>query len=607
MPTDTIPQRLVNQARLRPDRPAYFTREGGAWRAQSWRAYFDDVKRAGKALIALGMRPGQTVCILGFNRPEWAILDLAAMCVGGAPAGIYTTSSAEEVRYIVAHAESSLVLVENRAQWAKIDKERAGMPRLKHVVTMRVSEPIDDPLVMSWESFLERGKEVTDESFFARLDALEPGGLATLIYTSGTTGPPKAVMLSHRNLAWTALVASDLIRGGEGERTLSYLPLSHIAEQVFTLHGPVTMGSSVYFAESLAKMADNLREVQPTIFFGVPRVWEKMFAGISQKMAEAEGAKKLLLQWAREVGKSVSAIEGRGETPDLLLRAQYALAERLVYSKLKKAIGLADAKACVSGAAPIAVEVLELFHSLGIRVLEVYGQSEDTGPTSFNRPDRFRLGTVGPTLPGVSVKIADDGEILVKGPNVFLGYYKDPAATKEALTMDGWLRSGDLGTVDGQGFLHITGRKKDIIITAGGKNITPGNIEEALKQHPLIAEAVVIGDRRKFLVALITLDLEALERFASERGLSGEALHEQPAVQEELQRAVDGVNATLAKVETIKRFRVLPEPFSIEAGELTPTLKLKRRVVQERYAAEIDAMYAEQVGPGQGQAEEILR
>jgi long-chain acyl-CoA synthetase len=328
------------------------------------------------------------------------------------------------------------------------------------------------------------------------------------------------------------------------------------------------------------------------LFFGVPRIWEKFHAAISGKLDAATGAKKRLVDWARRVGAKVSELRTRGEEPRGLLAIEYRLADKLVFSKLKPAIGLGRARFCVSGAAPIAREVLEFFASLDILVFEVYGQSEDCGPTSFNRPGRVKFGTVGPAVDGVEVKIADDGEILVRGPNVFLGYYKDPEATAETLK-DGWLCSGDLGAFDADGFLTITGRKKEIIITAGGKNIAPKNIEAALKNHRLVSEAVVIGDRRKFLTVLLTLDPEAAQAFAKERGIARPDLHAAPEVAAEIQRAVDEVNQDLARVETVKKFTILPQPFTIDAGELTPTLKVKRKVVGERYAKEIDAMYAD--------------
>jgi long-chain acyl-CoA synthetase len=589
---DTIPSRLFQQAKRLSSRSAYYVRKGGSWQGTSWDSYADQVKRAGKALMALGFQPGQSVSILGFNRPEWVVFDVACMAVGGAPAGIYTTCSPEEVRYIIDHCEAPVVLVENEEQWEKVRIERANMPRLKHVVTMMGAPEIADDMVLSWEQFMARGDSVSDADFFARLDALEPSALATLIYTSGTTGPPKGVMLSHANLAWTASAQRNLVEVDERDRVLSYLPLSHIAEQMFTIHAAVTNGCAVYYAESIEKVPDNLKEVQPTIFFGVPRIWEKFHSGISGKLQEATGVKKALVTWAMGVGRQVNDVRAVGKEPTGMLGVQYKLADKLIFSKLKPAIGLGAARYCVSGAAPIAREVLEFFAALDVVVLEVYGQSEDNGPTSFNLPNRFRFGTVGPAIPGVEVKIAEDGEILVRGPNVFMGYYKDEAATRETL-IDGWLYSGDLGEFDRDGFLSITGRKKDIIITAGGKNIAPKNIEHALKNHELINEAVVIGDRRKFLTALVTLDPDAGTAWADRNGADAAKLHESPAVRAEIQKCVDEVNSHLARVEQVKKFTILERNLTIEDGELTPTLKVKRNVVNEHFADAIEQMYVE--------------
>ncbi|MFW5875765.1 MAG: AMP-dependent synthetase/ligase [Myxococcota bacterium] len=591
MAVDTIPSRLFQQAEKNPHRPAYFVRtEEGVWRGTSWERYAQEVKQAGKALMALGLEPGQSVSILGFNKPEWVILDVACMAVGGAPAGIYTTCSPEEVRYIVTHCEAPVVLIENEEQWRKIDAERANMPKLRQVVTMKGASPIDDELALSWDAFLERGKDVSDEDFFGRLHALEPDDLATLIYTSGTTGPPKGVMLSHRNLTWTADTAQKVTQIRPDDVSLSYLPLSHIAEQMFSIHGPITNGTAVYYAESIDRVPDNLKEVQPQVFFGVPRIWEKFHTGISSKLQQATGAKKALVEWATAIATRVNAGRAEGREPSGLLAMQYKLADKLIFSKLKEAIGLSRARVCVSGAAPIAREVLEFFAGLDIVVLEVYGQSEDCGPTSFNLPHQFRFGSVGPPIPGVEVKIADDGEILVRGPNVFLGYYKDEAATNDTL-IDGWLHSGDLGHLDDHGFLHVTGRKKDIIITAGGKNVAPKNIEHSLKNHELINEAVVIGDRRKYLTVLLTLDPETSEAWAEKHGVSPDALADDSRLHAEIQRAVDEVNEHLARVEQVKRFTILPRNLTIEDGELTPTLKVKRNVVSDHFAPQIESMY----------------
>jgi long-chain acyl-CoA synthetase len=592
MPADTIVHRLLSQAERRPESPALYEKRDGVWRSISYRRYADTVKRVGRALIALGVEPGGTVSMLGFNRAEWVYMAVGVMAVGGAGAGIYTTCSPSEVAYIVGHAESKVVLVENEEQWRKIEKELDHLPLLQHVVLMRDVRGVTHDKVLSWEAFLEKADLVSEERLLERTHALEPKGLAVLIYTSGTTGPPKGVMLSHEALAFTAGVAKKVGDLKPQDCSLSYLPLSHIAEQVFTIHAPITCGASVYFAESLEKVPENLKEIQPTVFFGVPRIWEKFHAGISGKMAGAKGAKKLLVEWARRVGTRVSDLRARGHEPRGVLAAEYALAKGLVFDKLKPAIGLGRARLCVSGAAPIAREVLEFFASLDITVLEVYGQSEDCGPTSFNLPGRTRFGTVGPAIEGVEVKIAADGEILVRGPNVFLGYYKEPEATAEAL-VDGWLHSGDLGAFDAEGFLTITGRKKEIIITAGGKNIAPKNIEAALKNHPLVSEAVVIGDRRKYLTVLVTLDPEAATAFAKDKGLPTERLHELPAVRDEIERAIEEVNRDLARVETVKKFTILERAFGVDSGELTPTLKVKRKVVGEKYSAQIEAMYAE--------------
>jgi len=586
--SQTIPALLFETAKRRGERPAYHVKQGGEWRPTSWTTYAEEIKAAGKALMALGLKPGGTVSILGFNRPEWVIMDVAAMAVGGAAAGVYTTCSAPEVQYIVDHAESLVVLVENEHQFEKVQSQRASLPRVEHVVGMKGAELGDGAL--SWEEFMARGQGVSDEEFFARLHALEPDALATLIYTSGTTGPPKGVMLTHDNLAWTAQTLNSLIHNGEDDCVLSYLPLSHIAEQMLTIHGPIVAGSSVYFAESLDKVAENLKEVQPTLVFGVPRIWEKFHAGVSEKLAAATGLKKSLVEWVRRVASRKLEIENRGGKMGPLLALQYKFASKLVLSKLKPALGLGRARFCVSGAAPISKEVLEFFASLDILICEVYGQSEDTGPTTINLPGKTRLGTVGGLIPGIEVKIADDGEILVRGRNVFKGYFKDPESTRETL-VDGWLCSGDLGELK-DGFLSITGRKKEIIITAGGKNIAPKNIEAALKSSRLVAEAVVIGDRRKYLTALIALDEEATRNYLAERGeVDGVPYHQNDMVRAAVQAAVDEVNKELAQVEQVKKFTILSRNLTIEHGELTPTLKIKRKVVNSNFAEQIESMY----------------
>jgi long-chain acyl-CoA synthetase len=347
-----------------------------------------------------------------------------------------------------------------------------------------------------------------------------------------------------------------------------------------TIHMPATAGSTVYFAESIEKLAENIKDARPTVFFGVPRIWEKFHAALGAKLREVTGAKKKLLDWARGVCREIHAIRDRGDTPSRALELQYALANRVVIGKIKAALGFDRARMLISGAAPIAPDVLAFFASLDLPVREIYGQSEDTGPTSYNLAGKTKIGSVGPPMPGIEVRIAEDGEILVRGRNVFMGYYKEPEATAETLR-DGWLCTGDLGALDKDGFLTITGRKKEIIITAGGKNIAPKNIEAAIKQLPLVGEAVVIGDRRKFLTALVTLDDAAAKQLPPDE------------VRSQIQKQIDTVNESLARVEQIKKFTVLPQPFGIDSGELTPTLKIKRKVIAQKYAREIDAMYTD--------------
>jgi len=543
-----------------------------------------------RALIALGCEPGQRVGVLGFNRPEWAESLLGAMAAGGAAAGIYTTSSPEQVGYVLRHSRARLAVVENADQLAKVEAVRGELPDLAHVVVMDAAA---GPDAMSWRDFMGRGSEALEPALDQRLAALTPETLASLIYTSGTTGEPKAVMLSHGNLFETAKLSVETFGLEGADRSLSYLPLAHVAEQMTTVHTPAYTGAAVYYAEAPEKIADNLREVRPTIFFGVPRVWERLYDGIQAKLHAASPGRRRLAEWAFGVGRRCVACEFEGRRRGPALAAQWAVAERLVASRVRRAIGFDRLRSASSGAAPIAREVLELFTGLGIPVYEVYGLSETTGPMTWNRPGRTRLGTVGPALPSVDVRLGEDGEVLTRGPNVFMGYLDDPEATAEALE-DGWLHTGDLGVLDDEGFLTITGRKKNILITSGGKNIAPEGIEKALKQLELISEAVVIGDGRRFVAALVTLNEDAAAAFAREHGIAeGAELHREPRVLEEIERGVEAVNRRFSRVESVRKFRVLPRQLALDQDELTPTLKVKRRVVQERWAELIEEMYAE--------------
>ncbi len=616
-----IPQRAMEQAKRRPADPAYFRKEGGKWRPTTWETYASQIRRAGKAMIALGVEPGGTVCVLGFTCPEWAIFDIGCMAAGGVPAGIYTTNAPEECEYILNHAEAILLLVENEEQWQKIRRIRGNLPYLKHIITMKHAPRIDDPQVMNWDAFLAKGEGIEDSELDARMAALEPDQLAKLIYTSGTTGPPKGVMLSHGNLAWVGNGLVELSDWHAGDRTISFLPLSHIAEQNMSIHGALTAGSPVYYAESFQKLADNIKEVQPTLFLAVPRIWEKFYAALRSNLAQVGGLKKGVLGWAMRVAGKVTKGRMGGREPTGILAIEYALARRLVLDKIKSAIGLGRVRMCISGAAPIAREILEFMAGLDILINEVYGLSEATGGISFNRMGKVRFGSVGTSLPDVEVRLADDGEILAKGPNRFLGYYKDEAATAETV-VDGWLRSGDIGRLDSDGYLYIVDRKKHIIITAGGKNITPANIEYAIQaRDSIISHVHAHGDRRPYVSALVTLDPVKAIDFGLQHGLvespekaetlksalrndpgAGDsevhallkAVANSPELRQRLVKAVREANAKLSRVEQVKRIYLLDRELSIEEGEITPTMKVKRRKVEKKFAPIFDRLYEDE-------------
>lgn len=587
---DNIIDRFQQHRRTRPAAPAYFEKIGQAWAPTTWEAHVAQVRTAARALMALGISPGNVVCMLGFNRPEWVVGQLAAMMAGGVGAGIYTTNSPSEVQYILDHSEAPVVFLENDAQWQKVKEVRERLPHLRWAVLMRGTD-VADPQALTWDAFMARAGEISEADLDARIAAIEMEQLASLIYTSGTTGPPKAVMLSHYNLAATARTGQELFKLTPNDVLLSYLPLSHIAEQMFTVHTSATVGYAVYFAESLTQLPDNLREVQPTIFFGVPGVWERFRNRVAERLDESHGARRRIADWAQTVGREVVELRNQGKEPAGMLAAKYRLADKLVFSKVKPLLGFSRTRVAVSGAAAINKDILEFFSGLDVTIYEVYGQSEGCGPTTFNRPGATILGTTGQAWPGSEVKLAPDGEIVMRGPNVFIGYYKDAAATEDTL-IDGWLHSGDLGRFDENGFLTIVGRKKDIIITSGGKNIAPRNIEAALKNLSLVGDAVLVGEGRKYLCALLTLDPEAATRFADANGIEGQELHKHPKILSAIQTEIDEiVNTQFARVEQVRKFTLLPRPFSIEGGEMTPTLKLKRKAICDLHIDDIETMY----------------
>jgi len=582
------PQAFLNTAARLGEAPAYFTRGETAWQPTSWRVFAEQVRHAAGGLVALGVKPGDRVAILAYNRPEWVIADLATMMAGGVPVGIYFTAAPAEVTFILKDSGAVVLVAENAAQFAKLAGKGNELGGLKRVAMMEGEA--GDAWQIGWDGLLSLGANMSDGEVAERSKTIAPQQAGTLLYTSGTTGMPKAVELSHAALCNCIEVMRETAHYGPEDRVISYLPLAHIAEKMLSVHAYAACGYQVYFARSVTELAKHLPEVRPTVFFGVPRVWEKFSGGLREKLAQATGTKAKIAAWAQQVGREWHKASREGGKPGLGLAVQYRLAERLVYGKVKAAIGLGEARILFSGAAPIAPEVLEFLSGLNIMVLELYGQSETCGPTSSNMPGANRIGSVGRAMPGTELRIAEDGEVLVQDKKLLTGYAGRPDATAETL-VDGWLHSGDLGRLDEDGYLYITGRKKDLIITAGGKNISPAAIEAAAEAVPILEHVVVYGDRKPFLSALVTLNPEHLATLARQHGVPVEGITAHPAVLAEVQAGIDAVNAEQARVAQIRKFTVLPGRFSVETGELTPTLKLKRAVVVARFLAEFEAMY----------------
>ncbi|MGE5453176.1 MAG: AMP-dependent synthetase/ligase [Acidobacteriota bacterium] len=585
----STPARFLRSAARHADQPGYFVRDANDWQPTTWAQYGQQVQQAARALIALGVQAGDIVCILGFNRPEWSIMDMAAMMVGAVPAGIYWTSSRQEVEYILNHSRSPVLLIENEERYAKIADLREGLTHLKHVVRMKDGKP-SHPASLSWPDFMAKGDAGLQAQVDLRLKAIKPEDPGTYIYTSGTTGPSKAVELTHANLSWSAQSLCGALGASADQRVISYLPLAHVAEQMISVHSPALLGFPVYFARTLEELSDHLKEVRPTIFFGVPRVWEKMHAAIEAKLDAATGIKAVLAKWAMNVSRQWHAAVLEGKAPGAVSSLKKGLANALVLNKVKAAIGLDQAHMMATGAAPISAEMLRFFTGLDMVIREVYGQSESCGATTLSIIGATKLGAVGRAMEGAEIRIAQDGEILVRGPHVFKGYAGNPAGTAETL-IDGWLASGDLGHMDEDGYLYITGRKKDLLITSGGKNISPANIEADLMNTHLVEHAVVCGDGRHYLTAMLTLMPDALAEFARHHQLTGENLHRHPTVLAELQKGVDHVNSRHARVANIRKFTVLPQSLTIESGELTPTMKVKRKTVLDRYRDVVESLY----------------
>jgi long-chain acyl-CoA synthetase len=594
----TLCDLLAEHAAGHGDAPAMSWKRDGAWQTLSWREYRERVAEVAMGLAGLGVGKGDFVAIMATNRPEHVLADQGAVHAGATPTSFYFTLASEQVQYVAGHCAAKVAVLEDRDMLKRWQDIRDGLPGLRYLVVLDGAQDGDGPGVLGWDELVGRGRDAlaADRAAFEELRGrIGPEDNATLLYTSGTTGPPKGVLLTHHNLLFEC-TALDRLTGLSPEgSSVSYLPLAHIAERVLSIYGPLTMRTHIWFCPEPTQAVEYVREARPTLFFGVPRVWEKVRAGIQAKLAAEESERKRkIAQRAVETGLEVVRRTQRGEPVPLGLRARHAVLERLVLAKIRQAIGLDRCSFASSAASPLAVDVAEFFAALGLPLVEVYGMTETTGVATGNRPGKVKIGTVGPPLAGVEVRLADDGEVLVRGPVNTPGYFRQPEATAELIDAEGWLHTGDVGELDGDGYLKIVDRKKELIITSSGKNLSPANIEGLLKEHPLIGQVLVFGDDRPYVVALIVLDHELAHGWAARNGLAGNdlaalAAHEQ--VLAEVQLAVDAANQRLARIEQVKRFEVLPVEWTAESEELTPTLKLRRRIIHAKYAERIDALY----------------
>src|SRR6266498_2967633 len=579
---------LERNARVHGELPALAWKQGSAWQQLDWRQYRERVAEAAMGLEALGVGRGDFVAIMARNRPEHLIADLAAAHLGATPVSLYNTLAPEQIAYIAEHCEAKVAVVEGRDFMERWEKVRAELPALRYAVLLEdAGDFADYGWVRSWEELLAGGRQALAagrERFDAAWKQARPEDLATVLYTSGTTGPPKGVMTTHYNAIWTSASIdrwADDPRWVPGTKYVSYLPLAHSLERLSGHYVGLWKPSCVYFCADLNSIIQILPEVRPFSFVAVPRLWEKAQAGIMAALAaEPNQRRRKLALGAIETGRRVVRLEQAGKPVPLGLRLRRALFDRLVYAKVRERIGLDQCHVTFSGAAPLADDVMEFFLALGVPLREGYGLTESTAPATLNLRDRLKVGTVGPPLPGVEIRLAPDGELLLRGGNIAAGYYKDPEQTAATFDPDGWLRTGDVAEADAEGWVRIVDRKKELIITAGGENISPSNLENLLKGHPLIAQVCVVGDRKPYPAALIVIDSEVAPGWAARHGVPYERLERFAAherVHGEIERAVAAVNQRVARAEQVKRFTILPTEWTVDGDELTPTLKLKRR------------------------------
>jgi long-chain acyl-CoA synthetase len=575
----------------------------GTRRVVSWNQYRERVREAALGFHAIGIAPGSFGVIMARNRSEYLIADLGLVHAGGTPVGLYNTLAPEQIHYIAQHCEARLAVVEDAAFLAKVLAVRHQLPRLERIVLLHGES--DDPQVISWDALLAAGRaaHAADPQLFDRLwHAVTPDDTLTLVYTSGTTGPPKGVIDTHRSTLWVLAATDHVAPANVHDSWLSYLPLAHAADRFLGYYYAIVSGHTVVFCPDISQLSAALLEARPTVFLGVPRIWEKFYAHVTSAITkEPDERRRRMVLGALEAARTIITLEQRDEPVSEELRRARAQAEP-VFAQIRARLGLDRATNVIAGAAPTPREVLELFHAIGVPISEGWGMSELGVAGTRNPPHRIKLGTIGIAIPGVELRLAGDGELQCRGDLVMRGYYKDPQKTAETIDADGWLSTGDIATVDSEGYYTIVDRKKELIITAGGKNISPANLENLLKAHPLIGQACVIGDNRAFLTALIVLDGQAAPAWAAARGIAAASIAElaaHPELAAEIAGAIQHLNERVSRVENLRKWTILPAEWTAESEELTPTLKLKRRVIATKFVQVIEAMYAAAPGAGE--------
>lgn len=597
---DTLPAVFRARCLESAARIALREKRFGIWQEYTWEQYYDSARAFGLGLIALGLQPGDKVAIHSEDRPEWVFSELGTICAGGTSVGVYPTNPRAEVEYVLSHSEARFEVAEDQEQVDKALAVADQCPALEKVIVIdpKGLRSYEDPRLVTFQEVMQRGRDLhadQPELFERLIDERDPDEIAMMVYTSGTTGPPKGAMLAQRQLAEAVRISRRLWNATPDDRILSYLPLCHVAEKIFTIYVPMTSGASANFAESIETVVENLREVEPTIFLGVPRIWEKMAAGVVIRMQDASYMKRVTFRVWSKIGRRLARVyvskNGRyGPVWGLV----YFLGWLSLYRSVQRKLGLSKCHTAVSGAAPIATDILEFFHGMGIHIREGWAMTESAGVGTITPSDDYRLGSIGKPVSGVEISIAGDGEILLRSPCVFAGYFKNPDATRQTIDGEGWLQTGDVGFIDDHGHVHITDRKKDIIITAGGKNVAPSEIENKLKTSPYIKEAVVIGDGRKFLSSLIGIERDSVGDWAMRKGIGFTTyrdLTERPEVRELVEQEVRRVNQEYSSVEQVKKFELIPKELEHEDGELTATQKVKRKVLEERYAGLVESIY----------------